>query len=147
MIKIIFVCHGNICRSTMAESICRQMCEQHHISAEIDSAATHYDAIGMGMYYPAREKLQEKKVPIGNHRARILKKSDYEYFDYIIGMDDENMYNIRRITGDDKDNKVYKLLTFAGKSRDVADPWYTGDFETTYQDLIEGLEAFLKTIE
>ena len=109
---------------------------------EIDSAATSREETGNGVHYGTKSKLKQMGIPCGKHRARQLTRSDYAHYDYLIGMDAENMYYMPRLTGGDPDNKMFNLLTFAGMDRDIADPWYTGNFEDTYQDLKIGLEAF-----
>ena len=145
MIKILFVCHGNICRSAMAEAIMKKMVN-YSSDFYIDSAAVSYEEIGNPMYPPAVRKLREKGIEPGNHRARIIAKTDYEDFDHIIVMDDSNLRLLRRIISDDPDHKISKMMEFAGSSRSVADPWYTGDFERTYQDLVEGISGLLKAL-
>ena len=149
-IKILFVCHGNICRSTMAESVFTHMVKEKHIDHlfEIDSAATSREEIGNGPHYGTRRKLEQEGIPVVPHRARQMTRDDYLYYDYCIGMDSANIRNMQRIAGgSDSLNKIYKLLSFAGKSDDVADPWYTGDFEATYRDVCQGLEGFLKFLK
>lgn len=147
MKKILFVCHGNICRSAMAESMFRQMLRERGIGeVVVDSAATSREEIGNYMYPPAQAKLREKQVPVGEHRARQLVREDYEACDWLIGMDAANMRNMARICGGDPAEKMHRLLELAGEARDIADPWYTGDFEQTYKDLSQGLEALLKRI-
>ena len=146
MIKILFVCHGNICRSTMAQYVMQHLVDKENISDKfyIDSAATSTEEIGNGIHYGTRRKLASVGIKYGDHRARQMKKSEYNDFDYIIGMDEWNIKNINRIIGSDKDGKVHKLLEFAGSSRDIADPWYTGNFDETYRDVLEGCSALLK---
>lgn len=148
MIKVLFVCHGNICRSTMAQYVMQHMVENAGISEQfyIDSAATSYEEIGNGVHPGTRNKLQKEGIYCGNHRARHLEKTDYDNFDYIIGMDRANMQNIQRIVGKDVDSKVYKLLEFAGENGDIADPWYTGNFDVTYEDVVRGCRGLLKEI-
>lgn len=145
MIKILFVCHGNICRSTMAEYVLKYLVEQQGIADQfyIDSAATSTEEIGNGVHPGTRRKLAEVGIPCGNHRARQITKQDYEDFDYIIGMDTYNIKNISRIVGFDTENKVYKLLDFTNRKGDIADPWYTGNFDATYRDVLEGCQGFL----
>ncbi|MBQ3384508.1 MAG: low molecular weight phosphotyrosine protein phosphatase [Erysipelotrichaceae bacterium] len=133
MIRVLFVCHGNICRSTMAEAMMKYMTENKGISEKyyIDSAATSTEAVGYMMYSPAVRKLKQYGIPAGDHVARQVRKADYNRFDYIIGMD---RYNIRDLQGrfnDDPEGKVHKMMSFVNSDRDVADPWYTGDFEAT----------------
>lgn len=146
MIKILFICHGNICRSTMAESVMTYLVKQKHIEDQfyINSAATSREEIGNGPHYGTVNKLRQVGIPVIPHRAIQMTKQDYEEYDYLIGMDTANIRNMNRIAGGDPKGKIYKLLSFAGSGRDVADPWYTGDFDATYQDVREGLEAFLE---
>ena len=145
MIKVLFICHGNICRSTMAESVFTNIVKTRHIDHlfEINSAATSREEIGNPPYYGTVNKLRREGIPVVPHRAVQMTKADYDYYDYLIGMDTANIRNMNRIADGDPDGKIYKLLTFAGSGRDVADPWYTGDFDATYRDVTEGLEAFL----
>ncbi len=145
MIKILFICHGNICRSTMAESVFTHMVKQRHMEHlfEIYSAATSREEIGNGPHYGTVGKLRQVGIPVVPHRAVQMTQADYDYYDYLIGMDTANIRNMNRIAGGDPDGKIYKLLSFAGSGRDVADPWYTGDFDSTYRDVTEGLEGFL----
>ncbi len=148
MIKVIFLCHGNICRSTLAQSLFQQLVNQsrlaHHF--HIDSAATSREEIGNPPHHGTVAKLRENGIPVIPHRARQMTKQDYEEYDYLIGMDIWNIRNMTRIAGGDPDGKIYKLLEFAGSDRDVADPWYTGDFETTYRDVLAGCTGLLKQI-
>lgn len=146
MIKILFICHGNICRSPMAEFVMK------HLTAGRDdfyvySAATSTEEIGNGVHYGTVNILKKKGVPNPGHRAVRLTKADYDNYDYLIGMDSWNIRNILKITGGDIDNKVHKLLDFTSRGGDIADPWYTGDFETTYNDVLEGCTALLKHID
>lgn len=147
MIKVLFICHGNICRSPMAEYVLKDMVKKLGIESEfyINSAATSTEEIGNSVHYGTRKKLAEVGVPCGGHRAVQLTKKDYKEYDYLIGMDSANIRNIKRIVGYDIDNKVHKLLDFTNNSRDIADPWYTGNFDRTYEDIVEGCEGFLKT--
>ena len=148
MIKILFVCHGNICRSPMAEFILKDMVQKQHREQEfyIASAATSTEEIGNPVYPPARKKLKENGIDPSGKYARQMTRKDYEEYDYLIGMDDWNIRNILRITGGDPEHKVSKLLSFAGSSRDIADPWYTGNFDVTYDDIVEGCEALLQQV-
>ncbi len=145
MIRVLFICHGNICRSTMAESVFTYLVKQNNLSDqfEIDSAATSREEIGNTPHYGTVGKLRQEGIPVVPHRARQMTKADYDYFDYLIGMDTANIRNMQRIAEGDPKGKIYKMMTFAGSGRDVADPWYTGDFEATYRDVREGCEAFL----
>ncbi len=149
MIKILFICHGNICRSTMAQYVFQHLVDLNNLSDRfyIDSAATSTEEIGNGIHYGTRRKLDQVGIKYGDHRARQIKKSDYDKYDYLIGMDSANIRNIRRVMGDDPEEKIYKLLEFAGSSRDIADPWYTGNFDETYDDVLEGCEALLENIK
>lgn len=148
MIKILFVCHGNICRSAMAEAMMNYKVDLLGLSDKfiVDSAATSNEAEGYGMYHAAVAKLNEHQIPIGNHRARKMRYDDYEEFDHIICMDRFNYTDIMRITSDDPDNKVRKMLKYVDSEEDVADPWYTRDFETTYRQLDRSIDAFLKKL-
>ena len=147
-IKVLMVCHGNICRSTMAESIMTHLVQEAGLSTciEINSAATSREEIGNTPHYGTVNKLREKKIPLVPHRAVQMTKADYDYYDYLIGMDSANIRNMTRIAGGDPEEKIHKLLPLAGVSRDVADPWYTGDFEETYQDVMVGCKALLKLL-
>lgn len=148
-IKVLFVCHGNICRSTMAESVMTHIVKENHLEDKfyINSAATSREEIGNGPHYGTVGKLRQVGIPVIPHRAVQMTKADYDNYDYLIGMDTANIRNMNRIAGGDPDEKIYKLLTFAGSGRDVADPWYTGDFEATYDDVITGCNAFLKMLK
>lgn len=147
MIKILFICHGNICRSTMAEYVMKYLIIQEGLSDEfyIDSAATSREEIGNGVHRGTRDKLKEVGVPCGNHRARQMTIRDYEEFDYIIGMDTWNIRNIMHIIGTDAKRKVSMLLDYTDRGgMDIADPWYTGNFDKTYEDVLEGCSGLLK---
>ena len=148
MTKILFVCHGNICRSPMAEFVLKDMVKKAGLEDRfrIDSVAATWEEIGNDMYPPAKRKLREKGIPFSPRAARILVRADYDRFDYLIGMDEENLDDMYRICGGDPEKKISLLLEWAGLSRDVADPWYTGNFEATYQDLIVGCTAFLNKL-
>ncbi len=148
MIKVLFICHGNICRSTMAESVMTHLVKEKHLEDMfyINSAATSREEIGNGPHYGTVNKLRQVGIPVIPHRAVQMTKEDYLSYDYLVGMDTANIRNMQRIAGGDPDGKIYKLMTFAGSSRDVADPWYTGDFDTTYADVSEGCKALLDCI-
>ena len=132
----------------MAQSVFTYLAEQSGLADDffIDSAATSREEIGNPPHYGTERKLAETGIPLIPHRARQMTRQDYLEFDYLIGMDDANIRNMRRIAGGDPQNKIYKMLEFAGSRRDVADPWYTGDFEATYQDVMDGCEGLLKEI-
>ena len=149
MIKVLFVCHGNICRSTMAESVFTHMVKQRHIDHlfEIYSAATSREEIGNPPHYGTVGKLRQVGIPVIPHRAIQMTQQDYEYYDYLIGMDTANIRNMNRIAGDGPQDKIYKLPSFAGQGKDIADPWYTGNFDDTYNDIVEGCEAFLEFLK
>ena len=148
-IKVLFICHGNICRSTLAESLLTHLVKQQNIATQflIDSAATSTEEIGNPPHRGTVSVLKRHGIGVVPHRARQMTRADYERYDYLIGMDQANIRNMNRIAGGDPDGKIYKLLSFAGNGRDVADPWYTGDFDATYEDVFEGLTAFLKELK
>ena len=148
MIKILFVCHGNICRSPMAEFIMKDLVRKAGLADRfhIGSAATSREELGNPVYPPARRKLAEHGIACAGHAARQLTAQDYENYDLLIGMDRENLRNMRRICGGDPDGKLSLLLDHTGRSRDVADPWHTGDFEATWQDVLAGCQALLAEI-
>ena len=147
--KVLFVCHGNICRSTMAQCVMTYLINQLGLldCFEIDSAATSREEIGNPPHYGTVTKLRQVGIPVILHRARQMTKADYEYYDYLIGMDSANIRNMNRIAGGDPDGKIYKLPSFAGRGGDIADPWYTGNFDETYNDVLEGCKAFLDYLE
>ncbi len=149
MIKILFICHGNICRSPMAEFLLKDMVKKKNKEAAfyIASAATSTEEIGNPVHYGTRNKLAQHGISTAGKYARQMTKKDYAEYDYLIGMDDWNIRNMLRIAGGDSENKIKKLLEFAGSSRDIADPWYTGNFDVTYDDIAEGCEALLKYLE
>ena len=148
MIKVLFVCLGNICRSPMAEYIFKDMVKKQGLSDkfEISSAATSYEEIGNDMHYGTKQKLMQNNIPFDKHKAKRITKEDYKKYDYIIGMEQSNINNILRIVGKDVQNKIYKLLDFTKEPKDIDDPWYTGDFETTYQEIKVGCQALLEKI-
>ena len=143
--RVLFICHGNICRSTMAQCVMQHMVDERGIAGRfaIDSAATTNEEIGMPIYPPARDKLKAEGVPIVPHRARRIQQGEDAEWDLIICMDDENVRHLRRILGEQGMGKVRKLLSYVGESGNVADPWYTGDFEATYRDVVRGCTALL----
>lgn len=148
MTHILFVCHGNICRSPMAEFIMKALirkagCEK---AITVDSVAATTEEIGNDMYPPAKRMLTKKGIPFTPRRARLITKEDYERSDYIVCMDEENLSDLSRLTRGDPEKKVSLLLSWAGRRGEVADPWYTRDFEETYDDLVEGCRALLKVV-
>ena len=149
MVKIMFICHGNICRSPMAEFIFKDIVKKSGSSGKflVESAATSYEEIGNPIHPGTAKILDRLGISYREKRAVHLERSDYEKYDYLICMDSANVRNTMRIVGDDSDRKIHKLLEFAASGRDVADPWYTGDFEQTYDDVIAGCKGLLKHIE
>ncbi len=150
MIKILFVCHGNICRSPMAEFVMKNLTAARGLSDPFYIASSSeeiWNGIGNPVYPPARAKLAEHGIACGGKRAVQLRREDYAQYDYLIGMDSANIRNMHRMLGGDPEGKVFKLLSFAGSDRDISDPWYTGDFDATYRDVVEGCEALLARLQ
>lgn len=149
MINVMFVCHGNICRSPMAEFVLKDMVAKRKISHNfhIESSATSREEIGNDIHYGTKNKLRKMGIPFTYRSAIQITKSDYDKYDFILCMDNNNIRNLSRIITDDKDNKIKLLLDFSDNPRNIADPWYTGNFEDTYDDIIEGCEGLLKYIE
>lgn len=148
MTKILFVCHGNICRSPMAEFVLRDMVKQRGMGDrfQIQSAATSTEEIGNPVHPKTKEKLRECGISTEGKRAVQLRSGDYKKYDYLIGMDERNIINMRRIAGGDPDGKISRLLDFTNCPGDIADPWYTGDFDKTYEDVLDGCEALLNKV-
>ena len=149
MIKILFVCHGNICRSPMAEWVMKDLLRQAGLADcfQIESAATSQEELGNPVYPPARAKLAEHGISCAGKQARQLKAQDYAAFDLLLGMDVANIVNMQRICGGDPERKIHLLLDYTDQhGREVADPWYTGDFEATWQDVLAGCQALLKSL-
>ena len=146
MVKILFVCHGNICRSTMSQFVFQDMINKLGLSDKfiIDSRATSREEIGNSPHRGTVKKMQEVGIPVLPHKAKQITWNDYHNFDYIIGMDTWNIRNLNRMLKGDPDKKIYKFLSFAGSDKDIADPWYTDNFDVTYDDIVEGCEGFLK---
>ena len=150
MTKIMFVCHGNICRSPMAEFIFKKLITDRGIADqfEVASSATSTEEIHMGrgnpVYPPARRELALHGISCDGKRAVQLRASDYEKYDYIIGMDSANIRNMHHILGGDPENKISRLMDYTSRPGDVADPWYSGNFDITYRDILEGCEALLR---
>ena len=148
MIRVMFVCLGNICRSPMAEFVLKDLVRKRGVENNflIKSSATSYEEIGNDVHYGTKRKLMEENIPVESREAVRLSKNDYENYDYIIGMEESNVRNILRIVGEDKNSKVCKLLDYSSNPRDIADPWYTGNFDKTYEDILEGCVAFLDSV-
>ena len=148
MHAVLFVCHGNICRSPMAEFVMKDLVRKAGADTEffLASAATSTEEIGNPVYPPARRKLAEHGIGCAGKTARQLRREDYDRFDLLIGMDGANLRNMRRICGGDPEGKLSLLLDWAGRSGDVADPWYTGDFEATWQDVLAGCQGLLDAL-
>lgn len=149
MIKVLFICHGNICRSPMGEFILKKMVKEKGLADEfqIASAATSTEEIGNPVYPPAKRKLKEHGIDCSGKYAVQLKRSDYDLYDYFLCMDNRNIQNTLRIFGSDPEEKVSLLLSYCGERREVADPWYTDDFDTAYDDIWRGCRAFLEKLE
>ena len=147
--RILFVCHGNICRSPMAEFVMKDMVRRNRLESlfEIASAATSREELGNPVYPPARRKLAENGIACDGHRARQLTRADYEDYDLIVCMDQRNIRNALRITGGDPERKIVLLLDYAGRAgEEVADPWYTGDFDATWNDIVSVCEGLLEQL-
>ena len=146
MIRIMFVCHGNICRSTMAEYVMKELVRKQGLTEDfyITSSATSTEEIGNPVHPGTRAKLREKGIPCGGHRAVQLQKGDLARFDYLLGMDTANIRNMRWLLGGN--DKIRRLLDFSAQPRNIADPWYTGNFDDTFRDVLEGCTALLQHI-
>ena len=149
MIKVNFVCHGNICRSPMAEFVFKYLVEKENLSDcfYITSSAVSNEELGNPIHYGTQRKLTEKGISFSDHRSTKFTKADYEEYDYIVIMDRSNRRLINRIIGSEHPEKVHIFLSFAGENRDIADPWYTGDFEETYRDVMAASKAFLEFLK
>lgn len=148
MTKILFVCLGNICRSPMAEFVMKDLVSKAGLDDqfEISSAATSSEEIGNCVYPPARKKLAEHGIDCSGKTARQLQKADYSHYDLLIGMEQSNLRSMLRICGGDPENKFHLMLDFTGRPGDVADPWYTGDFDSTWQDVLEGCSGLMESL-
>ena len=148
MIRILFVCYGNICRSPMAEFVMKDLVEKRGETSlfHIESAATSSEELGNPVHLGTRKRLAREGISCDGKTARRVKKGDYDAFDLIIGMDEANARSLRRLFGGDPAGKVYKLLEFAGRAGDIADPWYTGDFDATYDDVSDGCVGLLRWV-
>lgn len=144
MVKVLFVCHGNICRSPMAEFILKKIVKDNNLEDrfEIDSAATSTEEIGNDIYPPAKECLLKHNIHFKRHSAKQVTKSDLEYYDYIIAMEEYNIRNLQRLVGDS--NKYSLLLDYADTNGNISDPWYSGDFETAYREILKGYNGFIE---
>ena len=149
MIKILFVCHGNICRSPMAEYVMKDLISRKGVEDrfEVASAATSREELGNPVYPPARRKLMQHGITCDGHHARQITRADYDHYDHIIAMDRQNLWNLQRLLGPDTQHKLHLLLDYAKRpGQEVADPWYTGDFEATWQDVTAGCEGLLQSL-
>lgn len=148
MTKILFVCHGNICRSTMAEYVMKDLVRKAGLESEffIDSAATSREEIGNGVHYGTRRKLAQMGVACGGHQARQVAWEDYEKFDLLVGMDEANRRNLQRMLKGDPEGKVSLLLDYTDRPGPIADPWYTGNFDETWDDVLEGCQGLLEKL-
>ena len=146
--KILFVCHGNICRSPMAEFVMKWLVKEagREGEFEIASAATSTEEIGNPVYPPARRKLVEHGIASDGKYARQITRRDYQYYDLLVGMDEWNIRNMRRMLGGDPDGKICLLMDYTDRPGEVADPWYTGDFEATWRDVLEGCRGLLAVL-
>lgn len=149
MIKVLFICHGNICRSPMAEMVFKDMVRKQHLESQfyINSVATSREELGNGVHPGTRSKLAQVGITCEDHRSTQITKKDYDAYDYLIVMDTNNIRNLMRIIGDDPEHKVSMLLDYANrKGQSIADPWYTGNFDETYEDVVDGCEGLLAYI-
>ena len=145
MTKILFICHGNICRSPMAEYVMKNLAKNRE-DIYVESKAVSTEEIGNPIYPPAARTLNKHSIPFGNHQARQIKKEDYEIFDYIIVMEEYNLSRLFRIIGSDPENKVSKLLDFTNTPGDIEDPWFTGNFEKVFEQITLGCKGLLERI-
>ncbi len=147
MIKVLFLCHGNICRSPMAEFVFKDISKEYKEKLYINSKAVSCEELGSSMYFPAQKKLKEKNIPFGNHIASQITSADYSEYDYIIVMEERNISRLMRIIGSDIDNKVYKLLDFTPYGGDIEDPWYSGNFEKVFNEIKAGCIGLLSHLK
>lgn len=147
-IHILFICHGNICRSPMAEMVMKELVRQRGLDGKYDisSMAATTEEVGHDIYPPAKRTLQAHHIPYTKRKAALMTRKDYEEADYVIAMDEENLDDLSRLTQGDPDKKISRLLYWAGEKRDVADPWFTDDYEKTYVDIVKGCRAVLEKL-
>lgn len=149
MKSVLFVCHGNICRSPMAEFILKKICDDNNYMMKISSKATSTEELGNTIYYEAKNTLRRHNIPFEDRSATVITKKDYDEYDYIIAMDHYNVTNIKRIIGENiikQNNKIYLLKSFTGNESDIYDPWYTRDFETCYHEIYENCQYLFNCI-
>lgn len=148
MIKVMFVCLGNICRSPMAEFVLKDLVKKRGLDNEfyIESSATSSEELGCDVHYGTVSKLNSLGIKVEHRASKLIRKEDYEKFDYILGMEQRNIQNILKIVGEDREGKICRLLDFSNNPRDIADPYFTGNFDRTYEDILEGCIAFLEKI-
>lgn len=149
MTKILFICHGNICRSPMAEFVLKDMLRKQGLGDkyQVDSAATSREELGNNIHHGTRRKLNSVGIPVEDRHARQITKIDYDNYDLLIAMDENNIRNIRRMIPENPKDKIHKLLDYSLSPRDIADPWYTGNFDITYDDIVEGCRALIEYLE
>ena len=149
MVRILFVCHGNICRSPMAEFIMKDLVDKAGLEDQfqIASAATSMEEYGNPIYPPAKRKLREHGIAAEGHRARRMERRDYQDYDYLVGMEQYNIRNMLRIVGSDPDGKIHRLLDFTDQPGDIDDPWYTDDFTTAYEEILRGCQGLLSFLK
>ena len=149
MIRILSVCHGNICRSPMAEFVMKDLVRKAGLGERlvIESRAARRDELGHDIHYGTKAKLRQVGVPFEKRRATLLQKPDYAAYDYLIAMDEENVRDMLCLFGGDPDKKIHTLLSFSGENREVTDPWYTGNFDETYEDVLKGCKGLLQFLE
>lgn len=149
MIRILFICHGNICRSTMAEFVMKDLVREAGLQdrIEIESAATSREEIGSDIHPGTKRQLKKEGIPFERRAARQITAGEYGQWNFLVAMDQNNLRNLGHIIGDDRENKVSLLLEFCGENGGIADPWYTGDFESTYRDVLRGCRALLREAE